>query len=147
MKSFGQLRSPLRKRGFSGRRQETESCVFPAARNASPGCSTRGRSARNAEPPTRFWTPLSGRATLHSYVINHRPPLGYGSAGPYIIAIVALAEGFKMMTNLVNVEPTPENLQLDMELQVEFEDRGEWRVPVFRPAESDSRAAEVHGEG
>ena len=52
-----------------------------------------------------------------------------------------------MMTNLVNVEPAPENLQLDMKLQVEFEDRGEWRVPVFRPAESDSRATEVHGEG
>jgi uncharacterized protein len=93
------------------------------------------------------WTPLSGKATLHSYVINHRPPPGYGSAGAYIIAIVALAEGFRMMTNLVNVEPAPENLQLDMKLQVEFEDRGEWRVPVFRPAESDSRATEVHGEG
>jgi hypothetical protein len=39
-----------------------------------------------------------------------------------------------MMTNLVDVAPTPEALPLDMALEVRFESRGSQKVPVFRPA-------------
>jgi hypothetical protein len=38
-----------------------------------------------------------------------------------------------MMTNIVGVANTPENLELDMELEVVFEQRGDFAVPVFRP--------------
>ncbi|MFD2349767.1 hypothetical protein ACFSTC_10955 [Nonomuraea ferruginea] len=38
------------------------------------------------------------------------------------------------MTNLVGVEPAPENLELDMPLRVTFEERGEVHVPLFEPA-------------
>jgi len=47
---------------------------------------------------------------------------------------VQLAEGPRMMTNLVGVPNTPEDLVLDMELQVTFERRGEISLPVFTPA-------------
>jgi hypothetical protein len=43
-----------------------------------------------------------------------------------------------MMTNLVGVAATPEALQLDMELRVAFEQRGEVTLPVFTPAEVES---------
>ena len=42
-----------------------------------------------------------------------------------------------MMTSLVGVAPTPEALQLDMELRVAFERRGEVSLPVFTPVTED----------
>lgn len=82
------------------------------------------------------WRKVSGRATLWTYVINHRPSPGFEDEGPYAIAIVKLEEGPKMMSNIIGVDITPENLALDMPLEVAFDDRGSERVPVFKPAGS-----------
>ena len=79
------------------------------------------------------WVTASGRATLYSYVISHRPAPGFADDAPYAIAVVELEEGPRMMTNLVHVEATPENLRLDMPLRVVFEPRGDVRVPLFEP--------------
>ena len=80
------------------------------------------------------WRAVSGRATLHSYVINHRPAPGFEDEAPYAIAVVQLEEGPRMMTNIVGIEQTPEALVLDMPLEVTFQDRNGTCVPVFRPA-------------
>jgi hypothetical protein len=80
------------------------------------------------------WVRVSGRATLDSYVISHRPAPGF--VPPYVIAIVRLVEGPRMLSSIVGVEPIPENLVLDMPLRVEFERHGEMSLPVFRPVES-----------
>jgi len=80
------------------------------------------------------WFTASGRATLYSYVINHRPAPGFEADAPYAIAVVELAEGPRMMTNIVGVPNTPAELILDMELQVTFEQRGDISLPVFAPA-------------
>lgn len=83
------------------------------------------------------WVTVSGRARLHTYVINHRPAPGFEDDGPYAIAVVELEEGPRMMANIVGVPNTPEDLRLDMELEVRFEPRGregEQMVPVFAPA-------------
>jgi uncharacterized OB-fold protein len=80
------------------------------------------------------WVTASGRAKLHSYVINHRPAPGFEEEAPYAIAIVELDEGPRMMTNIVGVPNTPEDLVLDMELEVVFEEQGGMCVPRFRPA-------------
>ena len=80
------------------------------------------------------WFAASGRATLYSYVINHRPAPGFEADAPYAIAVVQLEEGPRMMTNLVGVPNTPEDLVLDMALQVTFEARGDVTVPLFSPA-------------
>jgi uncharacterized protein len=79
------------------------------------------------------WFAASGRATLYSYVINHRPARGFEDDGPYAIAVVQLAEGPRMMTNITGIPNTPEDLVLDMELQVTFEPRGDISLPVFAP--------------
>ena len=81
------------------------------------------------------WLAVSGRARLHSYVISHRPAPGFEGDAPYAIAVVELEEGPRLMTNIVGVENTPENLVLDMALEVVFQERGDQCVPVFRPAE------------
>jgi uncharacterized OB-fold protein len=80
------------------------------------------------------WVVSDGTATLHSYVISHRPAPGFAADVPYVIAVVELPEGVRMMTNLVNVDPDPEQLPLDMPLRVVFEQRGEMHLPVFEPA-------------
>jgi hypothetical protein len=75
----------------------------------------------------------SGRATLYSYVIHHRPAPGF--TPPYSIAVVQLEEGPRMMSNIVQVEQTPQALQLDMALEVVFERlTDEISLPLFRPA-------------
>ena len=75
----------------------------------------------------------SGRATLYSYVIHHRPVPGF--VPPYSIAVVQLEEGPRMMTNIVEIEQTPQALQLDMPLEVVFEKMSEEiSLPLFRPA-------------
>jgi hypothetical protein len=77
----------------------------------------------------------SGKAVLWSYVINHRPRPDMGKA-PYSIAVVALEEGPRMMTNIVGCPQTPETLKLDMPLEVTFETFGEIALPLFKPAEA-----------
>ena len=74
----------------------------------------------------------SGRATLYSYVIHHRPAPGF--VPPYSIAVVQLEEGPRMMTNIVQVAQTSEALQLDMRLEVVFERMNDdISLPLFRP--------------
>jgi uncharacterized OB-fold protein len=78
------------------------------------------------------WETLSGRGTLHTYLINHRAAPGFEA--PYAIAVVELDEGPRMMSNIVGVEQTPEALVLDMPLEVTFEERGHVMLPLFKPA-------------
>lgn len=78
--------------------------------------------------------PATGRATLYSYVINHRPRPDMGKE-PHSIAVVTLAEGPRMMTNIVGCPQTPEALQLDMPLQVTFaKQNDDITLPLFTPA-------------
>lgn len=75
----------------------------------------------------------SGKATLHSYVISHRPSPGFEP--PFSIAVVQLEEGPRMMTNIVDVEQTPEALVLDMPLEVTFVNLADdIALPLFRPS-------------
>ncbi len=85
------------------------------------------------------WEAVSGRGTLHTYVINHRPAPGFEA--PYAIAVVQLDEGPRMMSNIVGVDQTPEALVLDMALEVTFEARGDVQLPLFRPATTQGERA------
>jgi hypothetical protein len=79
------------------------------------------------------WEKLSGRATLYSYIVNHQSAPGFADDVPYVVAVVELAEGPHMLANLVDVEPDPERLALDMPLEVVFVDRGDVVLPMYRP--------------
>jgi hypothetical protein len=87
------------------------------------------------------WFTASGRATLYSYVINHRAAPGFADDGPYAIAVVQLEEGPRMMSNIRGLPATPEALELDMPLQVTFEARGNVSLPQFEPAGSPAGEA------
>ncbi len=104
---------------------ECQKSYFPP-RPFCPGCGSRAVEVY----------PASGRATLYSYVINHRPRPDMGTE-PHSIAVVALAEGPRMMTNIVDCPQTPEALVLDMPLEVKFEKfSDEISLPLFTPAKA-----------
>jgi uncharacterized OB-fold protein len=107
------------------RLQRCDECrhtYFPP-RPFCPKCASRQVSAFAA----------SGRAILDSYVIHHRKVAGFEP--PYAIAVVKLAEGPRMMTNIVECAQTPEALQLDMSLEVVFAKQTDTiTLPFFGPA-------------
>jgi uncharacterized OB-fold protein len=82
------------------------------------------------------WEPASGRATLYTWSVVHRndlPP--FSERVPYVAAVVELAEGPRMMTEIVGageaLEPIAAgdpDLAGGTELQVAFREG----VPVFR---------------
>ena len=81
------------------------------------------------------WAALSGRGRVWSWVVFHQAYYpGYADDVPYNTAIVELEEGPRMMTNVVDVDQTPEALQLDMALEVKFDPVSEdVTLPHFRP--------------
>jgi uncharacterized OB-fold protein len=82
----------------------------------------------------------SGRGMLWSYVINHRPRPDLGTE-PHAIAVVKLAEGPTMMTNIVDCPQTPQALQLDMPLKVSFaKQNDEITLPLFAPLSASGEA-------
>lgn len=107
------------------RLQRCDACsaVYFPPRPFCPECSSRLVSVFAA----------SGRATLHSYVINQRPHPAF--TAPYSIAIVELEEGPRMMSNIIGCPQTPEALELDMPLNVVFEKQNDdITLPLFEPA-------------
>jgi len=82
------------------------------------------------------WRDASGRGVLVTFVINPRGPRNFPIAGPYVVGVVELAEGPRMMSRIVDVEPVPERLACDMPLEVGFEDLTPTiSLPVFRPVD------------
>jgi uncharacterized OB-fold protein len=109
------------------RLQRCDACshVYFPPRPFCPKCAGRKVS----------WFAASGRATLYSYIIHHRPAPGF--TPPYSIAVVELAEGPRMMTNIVECPQTPEALQLDMPLDVLFTKVSDTiSLPQWKPAAS-----------
>ncbi|NUL03131.1 Zn-ribbon domain-containing OB-fold protein [Streptomyces lunaelactis] len=81
------------------------------------------------------WERASGRATLYTWSVVHRndlPP--FGARVPYAAAVVDLAEGPRMMTEIVEYAEEGE-LRIGMELEATFRVEGDGgsAVPVFRP--------------
>ncbi|MGC9544072.1 Zn-ribbon domain-containing OB-fold protein [Streptomyces sp. UG1] len=75
------------------------------------------------------WETASGLATLYTWSVVHRndlPP--FGARTPYVAAVVDLAEGPRMMTEVVECADAG-LLRAGAELEVAFRDG----VPVFRP--------------
>jgi uncharacterized OB-fold protein len=79
------------------------------------------------------WQAVSGKGEVYSYTVVHRAPSkGFADQVPYVVAVVALAEGPHLMTRLTHVPP--EEARIGMRVQVEFEKQDEEiTLPVFRP--------------
>jgi len=79
---------------------------------------------------------LSGRATLHTYTVNHQAWMP-GLPVPYVIGVVELIEqrGLRLTTNIVGVEP--EQVKIGMPLRVAFRKMtDEISLPIFEADDS-----------
>jgi uncharacterized OB-fold protein len=95
---------------------------FPA-RDQCSGCL-----AREAD-----WMPVSGRGTVFSYAVMHQVyHPGFASEVPYAVVVIALEEGARLVSNLVDC-PVPE-IRVGMPVEVVFDDvTPEVTLPKFRP--------------
>ena len=79
------------------------------------------------------WEAVSGRGKIYSFVVFHRVyhPAFAGEV-PYVVAIVELAEGPRMLTNIVGVPI--DQVRCNMPVEVVFDDvSSEVAVPKFTP--------------
>jgi len=80
------------------------------------------------------WRGVSGRGTLVTFsVVRRAVDPALKESVPYIVAIVALDEGVRLFTNIVDARP--EALSAGMRVRCRFErttDEAAW-VPVFAP--------------
>ena len=78
------------------------------------------------------WKELSGRGELYSYTIVHRP-IAAAQELPFVIAVIALEGGVRMISNLVDVNP--DEVEIGMSVELVWEDMSaDLAIARFRPA-------------
>ena len=82
------------------------------------------------------WIQASGRGTLHAFEIGYQAfSKAWKVKPPWVLAMVELAEGPRLMTNLINVAPDPKVIRCDMPVRVVFTKlTDEITLPLFEPA-------------
>ncbi|TAM88835.1 MAG: Zn-ribbon domain-containing OB-fold protein [Candidimonas sp.] len=78
------------------------------------------------------WTRCSGHATVYSFTRVERAPAAFKQEAPYVVALVDLAEGVRMLTRIKT--ETPEAVHIGMRVRAEFEPVSDTlSLPVFVP--------------
>jgi hypothetical protein len=80
------------------------------------------------------WVRVSGQGEVYSFNVMHQVyHPGFATQVPYAVVVVRLAEGPKMLSNLVGVDPHA--VHIGLPVRVVFEDlTDEVTVPKFAPA-------------
>lgn len=86
------------------------------------------------DSPEWEWRESSGRARLYSWTVTHQAMLPqFASEVPYVVAVVELEEGPRMVSRLRDVDAASLRLGLPLEVMfVRLNDRVS--LPYFRPA-------------
>lgn len=80
------------------------------------------------------WVTASGQGTVYSFVIVRESLRGWKFEVPYVVAIIELAEGRHMLSNVVGIPV--EHVQIGMRVRVIFERvNEEISLPKFKPVE------------
>lgn len=79
-----------------------------------------------------LWVESAGQGSVYSFTVIHRPPAPeFSGQGPYVVALVDLAEGPRVMANIRGEDAM--QTAVGDPVQVCFEARGEgWKVPQFK---------------
>ena len=82
------------------------------------------------------WVPASGKGTVYSFTVNRRGTADlpeYKTIGVYVLAYVELAEGVRIMTNIVDCPA--EDVHIGQAVELVFHDTGAGSaLPRFKPA-------------
>ena len=83
--------------------------------------------------PDFTWVDLSGNGKVYSFVTYHRAwHPAYQDKVPYNVSLVDLAEGPRLITNVVDCPP--DQVKIGMNVEVVYEDNEEFTLPKFKPA-------------
>lgn len=79
------------------------------------------------------WRQSSGRGVVYSFTVIHRPPTpAFKDEVPYVLALIDLSEGVRMMTNVIGCDPA--TVKIGMPVKVTFEDVSQdLSLPKFLP--------------
>jgi uncharacterized OB-fold protein len=78
------------------------------------------------------WRRLRGEGLVYSRTVIWRAPsAAFAEDVPYVVALVDLAEGPRLMTNIVNCDP--HEVYIGMPVRCTFLPRGRISLPVFEP--------------
>ncbi len=79
------------------------------------------------------WVEIKGMGTVYSFtIVHHAYTPAYESEIPYVVAIVELEEGIRLITNIIGCKP--EQVQIGMPVELAFEDvTPEFTLHKFRP--------------
>jgi uncharacterized OB-fold protein len=79
------------------------------------------------------WVEASGRGTVYAFSVVRQPPSEQWSGRvPYVLALIALEEGPRMMANVVGC--AVDDVRCDLPVTVVFEERDGRVLPQFRPS-------------
>lgn len=80
------------------------------------------------------WAPVSGRGTVYSFTVARRAPHPvFAGQLPLVVAIVELAEGPRLVTNIVGCDPADVTVGMAVEVAFEPIDDSDMALPVFTP--------------
>lgn len=74
----------------------------------------------------------SGRGTVYAFTVVQRGQPD-GPQTPYLLAVVELEEGARMLTRIVGCPASCDSIRIGAAVRVEFEPLGSLIVPVFSP--------------
>lgn len=78
------------------------------------------------------WKEMTGKGEVHTYSVVHAAPcVGFEADVPYVLAVVQLEEGTRMMANVIGCRP--DVVRVGLAVEVVFEDRDGVRLPQFTP--------------
>jgi uncharacterized OB-fold protein len=85
------------------------------------------------------WVRASGRGKVYTFVVvRETRARGWDKMVPYVVAVITLDEGPRMLSNLTNV--APEEVTIEMPVEVTFEELdGTTKLPLFQPMNGDAR--------
>jgi len=86
----------------------------------------------NCLSPKLEWIKASGNGKIYTYaVVYSYAPTEFSEDLPYIVAVVELDEGVRLMSNIVDC--SPEAVRCDMRVVAHFQDiSGEYTLPRFK---------------
>ena len=70
------------------------------------------RERRSGSKPAQF----SGRGEVYSFTTIHAPPEGFGGQGPYIVALIRLAEGPLVTAQMTDVDADDVRIGMPVEM-------------------------------
>ena len=65
------------------------------------------------------WKATSGKGELYSFTITHVPTPGFEARAPYVIGMIELDEGVRIIANLINIKI--DDVEIGMRMKVAWE--------------------------